>query len=85
MNETKVEENIIDFSTFNDHDGDLKKAYHGDVVRCYAVIGDENDFGIRINSLQGLCQANWLVNINLHYKIKFTVKSIRKIIKLGFC
>ncbi|KAK6641810.1 hypothetical protein RUM44_013527 [Polyplax serrata] len=60
MTETKIEENIIELSTYNDHEGDLKKAYHGDVIRCYAVIADENNFGIRINSLQSLCQANWL-------------------------
>lgn len=63
MKGSKLEESIIEFSTFNDHDGDLKMAYHGDVVKCYAVVADQNEFGIRINSLQALCLANQLVCI----------------------
>lgn len=62
IKETKLDENILYVSAYNDHMGDLRKAYLGDVLRCYAVVANSKDFGIRINSLQYLCQANEMVS-----------------------
>lgn len=63
VKESKLEEDIRDLSTYTDHKGDLKKVYHGDILRCYAVVADPKYFGIRINSLQALCQANRIVSL----------------------
>lgn len=69
VKEAKREEDIRDLSTYTDHRGDLKNAYHDDILRCFAVLAGPDNFGIRINSLQALCQANRLVNLSHEYLI----------------
>lgn len=66
MKESKLEECIRDFSSYSDHRGDLKPVYHGDSIRCYAVVADSAHFGIRINSISSLWHANRLVSILLN-------------------
>ncbi|KAG7212412.1 hypothetical protein KM043_012729 [Ampulex compressa] len=48
---------IRKMSAFNDHTSDLKDAYHGDVIRCYAHIIN-GKFGLRANTIQMYYFAN---------------------------
>lgn len=49
---------IREASAFNDHKGDIKGCYHGDFVRCYAYLTENEVFGVRVNTLP----AYWSVN-----------------------
>lgn len=53
-----LEEKVREMSSYNDHFGDVKSAYHGDVIKCYSFI--PNNFGLRVNSLASFCLANTL-------------------------
>ncbi|GJQ76024.1 hypothetical protein Trydic_g18077 [Trypoxylus dichotomus] len=49
---------VREASTCTDHYGDLKPAYHGDVIRCFSYVADLKTFGIRVNTLP----AYWYIN-----------------------
>ena len=46
-----------EYSSWNDHHGDLDECYHGDKIRCYAYIMD-GGFCLRANTLLTYCEAN---------------------------
>jgi len=56
--EDDLEMIIRETSSYNDHKGDLKPAYHGDTIRCYAYIAPKGSVGVRVNTLP----AFWSVN-----------------------
>jgi len=73
LKESKLDSSIRGFSSFNDQRGTLDGPYHGDKIRCFAVIADPIDFGIRINSIPALWHANRLVRIIYGLvEVKFT-------------
>lgn len=49
---------IRELSNYNDHTGDMKPAYHGDPVRCYAFLAPLDKFGIRANTVAAYCDIN---------------------------
>ncbi|EFA10335.1 translation initiation factor eIF2B subunit gamma [Tribolium castaneum] len=49
---------IRESSSYNDHIGDSKPTYHGDSIRCYALIAPRDSFGVRVNTLA----TYWAVN-----------------------
>ncbi|KAK9305587.1 hypothetical protein QLX08_003375 [Tetragonisca angustula] len=55
--EKPLDELIRKMSAYNDHDTDLEDTYHGDIIRCYAYIGD-GKFGLRANTIQMYHLAN---------------------------
>ncbi|XP_016921207.1 translation initiation factor eIF-2B subunit gamma [Apis cerana] len=55
--EKPLDELIRKMSAFNDHNTDLEDAYHGDIIRCYAYIGN-GKFGLRTNTIQMYHLAN---------------------------
>lgn len=61
--EDALESTIRELSSFNDHTGDLKEAYHGDVVRCFAYVAPKGSFGVRVNTLQAYWSTNARVSI----------------------
>lgn len=69
LKECKLDENIREVSSYNDHSGDLKEVYQGDNIRCYGIVADEGHYGIRINSISALWHANRLVCFGLSHKI----------------
>ncbi|KAK7872809.1 hypothetical protein R5R35_011927 [Gryllus longicercus] len=54
----QLDTDICNMSTFNDHHGDMKSAYHGDSIRCYAYIAGNDTFGMRANTLPVYCSLN---------------------------
>lgn len=56
--ESELDLLIRDTSTFNDHYGDLKSCYHGDVIRCFAYIAKPEVYGVRVNTLPAYCSVN---------------------------
>ena len=49
----------MDFTSWNDHKGDLKGAYHGRKVKCYVHIVDaKNSICDRANNLHSYCDLN---------------------------
>lgn len=50
--------NIRKASSYNDHIGDAKSAYHADSVRCYAFVAPKENFGVRVNTIP----AFWSIN-----------------------
>ncbi|CAG9862528.1 unnamed protein product [Phyllotreta striolata] len=59
--EDDLELSIRELSSFNDHTGDLKGPYHGDVIRCFAYIAPKGSIGVRINTLP----AYWATNAKI--------------------
>lgn len=57
IQEDELDEKVRNTSSYNDHSGDLKPTYHGDIIKCYSHIVN-NNFGIRVNTLQSYCLAN---------------------------
>jgi hypothetical protein len=55
---------IRELSNYNDHTGDMKPAYHGDPVRCYAYLAPLDKFGIRANTVAAYCDINRKVCLN---------------------
>ena len=55
---------IREMSNYNDHTGDMKPAYHGDPVRCYAYLAPLDKFGIRANTVAAYCDINRKVSSN---------------------
>lgn len=55
--EKPLDELIRKMSAYNDHGTDLEDAYHGDIIRCYAHIGN-GKFGLRTNTIQMYHLAN---------------------------
>lgn len=49
---------IRELSSYNDHTGDMKPAYHGDPIRCYAFLAPSDKFGIRANTVAAYCDIN---------------------------
>nr|XP_023029177.1 translation initiation factor eIF-2B subunit gamma [Leptinotarsa decemlineata] len=49
---------ILEASSVNDHFGDMKPAYHGDVIRCYAYLAQKEAYGVRVNTLPAYWSAN---------------------------
>ncbi|XP_034184754.2 eukaryotic translation initiation factor 2B subunit gamma [Osmia lignaria lignaria] len=49
--EKSLDELIKKMSAYNDHSTDLEDAYNGDIIRCYAYIGN-GKFGLRANTIQ---------------------------------
>lgn len=62
---------IRETSAFNDHKGDMKGCYHGDFVRCYAYVADDNVFGVRVNTLPAYWSINGQVQFILLLSCKF--------------
>lgn len=60
--EDEFELAIREASSFNDHTGDLKGTYQGDVIRCYAYLAPKNSFGVRINTLPSYWSLNGKVS-----------------------
>ncbi|XP_050304314.1 translation initiation factor eIF-2B subunit gamma [Anthonomus grandis grandis] len=56
--EDQLDLDIREISSFNDHLGDLKGAYHDDPIRCYSCIAPKGSIGLRVNTLQ----AFWSIN-----------------------
>lgn len=56
--ESKLTQLIREYSSYNDHTGDMKPCYHGDCIRCYAYVANADTYGIRVNTLH----AYWSVN-----------------------
>ncbi|KAK6188198.1 hypothetical protein SNE40_004430 [Patella caerulea] len=57
VNNDSYSSQIIDLSTWIDHDGDMADCFHGESIRCYAHIQEEG-FCIRANTLSSYCEAN---------------------------
>ncbi|XP_076758003.1 eukaryotic translation initiation factor 2B subunit gamma [Xylocopa sonorina] len=55
--EKQLDELIRKMSAYNDHSTDLEDAYHEDIIRCYAYIGN-GVFGLRANTIQMYHLAN---------------------------
>jgi hypothetical protein len=49
---------IRKLSSYNDHTGDMKPAYHDDPIRCYAFLAPSDKFGIRANTVATYCDIN---------------------------
>lgn len=49
---------IRETSSYNDHTGDLKGSYQGDLIRCYAFLAPKDSVGVRINTLP----SYWSIN-----------------------
>ncbi|KAK5644306.1 hypothetical protein RI129_005606 [Pyrocoelia pectoralis] len=61
VSESPLDLLIRETSSFNDHYGDLKSSYHGDVVRCFAYIAEPSVFGIRVNTLPAYHSVNFKI------------------------
>lgn len=66
--EKPLDELIRKMSAFNDHNTDIEDAYHGDIIRCYAYIGN-GKFGLRTNTIQMYHFANTKVKLITIYFI----------------
>ncbi|KAJ3642786.1 hypothetical protein Zmor_025541 [Zophobas morio] len=53
---------IRETSSFNDHSGDFRGTYHGDSIRCYAVVAPKDCYGVRVNTLPSYWTVNNKVN-----------------------
>jgi translation initiation factor eIF-2B subunit gamma len=53
---------IREASSYSDHSGDLKPIYHGDSIRCYAVLASKDYIGVRLNTLPTYWAINNTVN-----------------------
>lgn len=54
---------IREASSYNDHFGDSKPTYHGDSIRCYALLAPRDALGVRVNTLASYWSINhkvWL-------------------------
>lgn len=69
--ENDLSVSIRDASTYNDHYGDLKGSYHGDLIRCFSYIADSTAFGIRINTLPAYWYINGKVNRDYESRLMF--------------
>ncbi|XP_017771539.1 PREDICTED: translation initiation factor eIF-2B subunit gamma [Nicrophorus vespilloides] len=58
INDNPLNASIRKANSFNDHHGDSKEMYHGDLIRCYAHIADSDTFGVRVNTLQSFWGTN---------------------------
>ncbi|XP_054284724.1 translation initiation factor eIF-2B subunit gamma [Macrosteles quadrilineatus] len=56
--EEKLASKVRSMSSYSDHRGDQRPAYHGDLIRCYAHIASEQNFATRANTLQEYCRIN---------------------------
>lgn len=54
---------VREVSSYNDHIGDLKPTYQGDVIRCYAYLAPKDNIGIRVNTLPNYWPLNGKVSI----------------------
>lgn len=61
--EEKLASKVRSMSSYSDHRGDQRPAYHGDLIRCYAHIASEQNFATRANTLQEYCRINREVNL----------------------
>lgn len=61
---------VREASAYNDHIGDLKPAYQGDMIRCYAYIAPKNTIGIRVNTLHSYWSLNGKVSEFLLFILK---------------
>ncbi|KAJ8966790.1 hypothetical protein NQ317_001729 [Molorchus minor] len=52
---------IREASSYNDHIGDMKPAYHNDSIRCFAFIAPKDTFGVRVNTLS----VYWSLNAKI--------------------
>ncbi|KAG5867072.1 hypothetical protein JTB14_035950 [Gonioctena quinquepunctata] len=59
--EDDLELAIREASFFNDHIGDMKPAYQGDRIRCFAYMAPKDAFGVRVNTLP----AYWTTNAKI--------------------
>lgn len=59
---------IRNASTYNDHFGDLKDCYHGDVIRCFAYIAERCTLGVRVNTIPSYWAVNNKVSL-VHLKL----------------
>lgn len=73
--ESDLDIQIREYSSYNDHYGDLKPAYHGDSIRCYAYIAPQSNIGIRVNTLPSYCLVNNMI-IEMWAKINTEEKLI---------
>lgn len=82
--EKPLDELIRKMSAFNDHNTDLEDAYHGDIIRCYAYIGN-GKFGLRTNTIQMYHLANTKVKLITIYFIYINnfILNISLIIKIN--
>ncbi|XP_074650002.1 translation initiation factor eIF2B subunit gamma-like [Tubulanus polymorphus] len=46
-----------EWSTWNDHSGDMAECYHGNKIRCYGYVMDDGLL-MRVNNLAAFCDAN---------------------------
>lgn len=53
---------IREASSYNDHMGDLKPTYGGDVIRCYAFLAPRDSIGVRVNTLPNYWSLNGRVS-----------------------
>lgn len=56
--ETEIDLLIREKSTYNDHVGDMKGCYHGNLIRCFAHVTDKACFGTRVNNLPSFWYLN---------------------------
>ncbi|XP_066993456.1 translation initiation factor eIF2B subunit gamma [Anabrus simplex] len=54
----KLENEIQQMSTYNDHRNDMHPAYHGDSIRCFGYVAPADKFGMRANTLPVYCHLN---------------------------
>nr|AMH84307.1 ascarylose A [Monochamus alternatus] len=59
--EDELDLEIRNASSYNDHIGDVRPAYHNDSIRCFAYIPPKDTFGIRVNTLP----SYWSVNAKI--------------------
>lgn len=62
--EQGYEKKIREMSTYNDHKCGNKGVYYDDTIRCYALIPNNETFGMRINTLSSFYLANSKVNFH---------------------
>lgn len=62
VKEDELDLAVREASAYNDHIGDLKPAYHGDMIRCYAYIAPNDSIGTRVNTLQSFWSLNGKVS-----------------------
>jgi hypothetical protein len=67
---------IRELSNYNDHTGDMKPAYHGDPVRCYAYLAPLDKFGIRANTVAAYCDINRKVCLNKQRTVTTAAESV---------